>query len=119
MARGPTAASIPYGALGYFAAHGLSAGATADVYTEAYAALHGIRPGSTAYNQMLLEERAREQLRALTGQNLGFFEQAGRDAVVRQYAAQQNALATQQAAAARQQEIDYWTSIAMGRAPSG
>ena len=119
MARGPTAASIPYGVLGYFAQHGLSAGATADVYTAAYAAAHGIAPGTGAYNQMLLEERAREQLRSLTGQNLGFFEQAGRDALVRQYAAQQSLQATQAAARARQQEIDYWTSVAMGRAPSG
>src|SRR5262249_29466825 len=64
----------------------LRLGATSDVYAAALAASRGIQPGTPAYERLVQQITAEDQLRMLQGRNLSFFDQLNRDRLVQWYA---------------------------------
>jgi hypothetical protein len=95
----------------------LRIGATSDVYAAALAASRGLKPGTPAYDRLVMQIQAQDQLRQLQGKNLGWEEQLNRDKLVQWYADQQQREATASAATSLRQEMDYWQAIASGRMP--
>ena len=106
-------------ALGRLAAAGGSIGATSANYAAALAAARGLQPGSDAYNRLVQQIQAQDQLNILQGKNIDWRTQLERDKLVRWFADQQQQKSTQAAGISHQQEIDYWKAIAQGQAPPG
>lgn len=104
-------------AAGALAQNNLRLGATSDVYAAALAASRGLQPGSPAYNQLVQQITAQDQLRSLQGGTLGWEEQLNRDKLVQWYGNQQQNTTNQNAASSLQQQIAYWQALASGHAP--
>jgi hypothetical protein len=104
--------------IGYMAEHGITLGATSNVYAAALAASRGIQPGSPEYNRLVMEIAAKDKLREMQGRNLGWQEQLNRDRLVQWYSARQAQQGLQQSQQQNQQQMDYWKAIAAGRMPS-
>ena len=95
----------------------LRLGATSDVYAAALAASQGIQPGTPEYERLVQQITAEDQLRRLSGKNLGWGEQLNRDKLVQWFADTQQQKATASADQSHRDEIAFWEAIAAGRSP--